>query len=233
MRSENGNVLWYILVAVALFGALSFAIAQSMRGGGGTMDQERTKLAAAEIVDYGASLANAAAQLRLRGIRADLLSFENSTVAGYANAGCLDDSCRIFALEGGGLPYKAPMQAWLDPAQSAQSGFGTWVFSGVNEVEQLGTDGASAANKELIAFLPFVTKALCVALNEKVGMNNPSGAPPQEPDAVGSYALLFTGVYAHGEILSLPEKGRSAGCFEGGGMPGAGTYHYYQVLVAR
>lgn len=230
---ESGNVLWYILIAVVLFGALSFAIAQSMRGGGSTMDEERTKLSASEIVDYGTVLANAASQLRLRGVKADAISLENPAVAGYANANCADDTCKIFALDGGGVTYKAPSADWLDSAQSAQAGYGQWFFSGLNEVEQVGTDGSSAANKELIAFLPYVTRALCVALNQKVGVDNPSGDPPQEADAIGSYGTPFAGAYSHGEILTLPEKGKTAGCFEGGGTPAAGTYHYYQVLVAQ
>lgn len=231
--SQSGNVLWYILIAVSLFGALSFAIAQSMRGGGSTMDQERARLAASEIVDYASVLAHAAAQLRLRGVRAETLSFENPEVAGYANAACTDDTCKIFALDGGGVTYRAPLADWLDSTQSAQTGYGQWVFSGLNEVEQIGTDGAAAANKELIAFLPHINKALCIELNKKVDMANPSGDPPQEADNIGGYGTLFTGTFAHGEILTLPEKGRSAGCFEGGGTPLAGTYHYYQVLVAR
>lgn len=230
---ESGNVLWYILIAVVLFGALSFAIAQSMRGGGSVMDDERTKLTASEIVDYGAVLANAASQLRLRGIKADAISLENPVVAGYANGNCADDTCKIFALDGGGVTYKAPSSDWLDSAQSAQSGYGQWVFSGLNEVDLVGTDGASAANKELIAFLPYVTKALCIALNEKVDMDNPAGDPPQEADTIGSYGAPFTGTYSHGELLTLPEKGKTAGCFEGGGTPATGTYHYYQVLIAR
>lgn len=232
-RPESGNVLWYILIAVVLFGALSFAIAQSMRGGGSVMEDERVKISATEIVDYGTVLANAAAQLRLRGIRADAISLENPTLAGYANANCADDSCKIFALDGGGVTYKAPSADWLDSTQSAQSGYGQWVFSGLNEVEQVGTDGATAANKELIAFLPYLSKTLCIALNDKVGMTNPAGDPPQEADAIGSYGTPFTGTYSHGELLTLPEKGKTAGCFEGGGTPANGTYHYYQVLIAR
>lgn len=233
MPHQAGNVLWYILLAVALFGALSFAIAQSMRGGGSTMDQERVRLAAAEIVDYGSVLAHASSQLRLRGVKAEALSFENAVVAGYANPGCTDDACRIFALSGGGVSYKAPPASWLDSAQSAQAGYGTWVFSGLNEISGVGTDGAAAANKELIAFLPYVSADLCVELNRKTDVDNPGGVPPQEADTIASYATLFTGTYSHGDVVDLPQSGKTAGCFEGGGTPAAATYHYYQVLVAR
>lgn len=233
--AETGNVFWYILVAIVLFASLSYAVSQSSRGSMSAMTEEQARLAATEILDYASTLATATAQLRLRGYKDTEPSYENPLAAGYANAACTEDACRIFAPDGGGVTYKPPPSEWLDPAQSAQPGYGDWVFSGETEVERIGTDGGAAVNKDLLAFLPYVKKALCIELNQKTGVTNPSGNPPAEADQISAYTSLFTGTYAIGESLTLadPNKGKTAGCFEGGGTPAAGTYHFYQVLVAR
>lgn len=232
---ESGNVFWYIMVAIVLFAALSYAVSQSSRGSISAMTQEQARLAATEILDYASTLATATAQLRLRGYKDTALSYENSLTAGYDNASCPEDGCRIFLPEGGGVIYRPPAPEWLDSSHSAQAGYGTWVFSGDTEVERIGTDGGAAANKELIAFLPYVKKALCLEINNKTGVTNPSDNPPAEADQIASYVSLFTGTYGVGESLTLadPNKAKTAGCFEGGGSPAAGSYHFYQVLVAR
>jgi hypothetical protein len=233
--AERGNVFWYIMVAIALFAALSYAVSQSNRGSVAAMSEEQARLAATEILDYASALSTATAQLRLRGFKDTEVSYENPVVAGYANPVCTDGACRIFSPEGGGVAYKAPVTEWLDSSHAADPGYGAWIFSGDNEVDRIGTDGATAANKELIAFLPYVKKALCLELNRKTGVTNPSDMPPREADQIAAYTALFGGTYVHGESLTLPDpdKGKNAGCFEGGGNPSLGTYHFYQVLMAR
>lgn len=233
--AERGNIFFYIMVAIVLFAALSFAVSQSNRGSMSAMSEEQARLAATEVLEYASVLSNATAQLRLRGYKDTEISYENPVSAGYANANCTEEQCKIFSTEGGGVSYKPPPAEWLDSAQSAEAGYGSWIFSGENEVDQVGTDGASAANKELIAFLPYVKKVLCIEVNKKTGVTNPLGDPPREADSIAAYTALFTGSYVHGESLTLPDpdKGKNAGCFEGGGNPAIETYHVYQVLMAR
>lgn len=233
--AERGNVFFYIMVAIVLFAALSYAVSQSNRGSVAAMSEEQARLAATEVLEYASVLSNATAQLRLRGYKDTGVSYENPVVAGYANANCADEACKVFSTEGGGVSYKAPPKDWLDTAHAAESGYGAWIFSGENEIDQVGTDGSSAANKELIAFLPYVKKSICIEINKKTGVTNPLGDPPREADTIADYTSLFSGTYVHGESLTLPDpdKGKNAGCFEGGGTPAIGTYHFYQVLMAR
>ena len=63
--SEKGNVLFLILIAVVLFGALSYAVTNSMRTGSSTTEKEQAKLDQAEIDSYTAALNQGKMRLEL------------------------------------------------------------------------------------------------------------------------------------------------------------------------
>ena len=51
-QKERGSVLFYILIGVVLFAALSYTVSGMMRGGDATMiTEERSRLLAGEILD--------------------------------------------------------------------------------------------------------------------------------------------------------------------------------------
>ena len=97
-----------ILIAVALFAALSYALSQQRDGTKG-LSTEKVRLLASDVIDMGNGLADANARLRLRRIADTAISFENSTVIGYINPNCTDDSCKIFAFDGGGRDWENPV----------------------------------------------------------------------------------------------------------------------------
>lgn len=244
-NAQSGNVLFYILIGVALLAALSYTVAQSGRGNVSTLEADKAALYATEVVAYGNVLAHAAAQLRLRGYRDTELSFENPVLSGYANAGCPEDGCKIFSPDGAGVTYSAPKTEWLDPTLSASTGYGQYYITGNSCVAEVGAGGASchsdsADDEELILILPYVDKTLCAKINDLSGVPNPSGDPPQDgANAFSMNAHKFTGSYTEtypigdGGGAADNLKGKPSGCFEGGGTPAAGTYHYYKVLLAR
>ena len=75
--SESGNVLFYILIAVALLAALSYTVAQSTRGNVGQLSAERARLYATEIIENANVMSSAVSQLRLRGVDLDELCFDH------------------------------------------------------------------------------------------------------------------------------------------------------------
>src|SRR5690348_16442752 len=55
-QSESGNVLFLILIAVALFAALSYAVTQSSRSGSGEATSEKSLISGAQITQYPAGV---------------------------------------------------------------------------------------------------------------------------------------------------------------------------------
>lgn len=142
---ESGNALFFILIAVVMLAALSFAVMQGSRGGAESLSAEKTRLVATEILEYADVVAKAVAQTRLRGFEDTQISFENSAVGGYANANCTDEQCKIFSPSGGGVNYIAPNAEGLDQASAAATTFvnaanlyGQWFFRGVRVFVMLG-----------------------------------------------------------------------------------------------
>lgn len=232
--SESGIALYYIFLGVALFGALSFAVTQMNRGGGDNIKDDVYFLHAGQIVDFGRALQVAVKTLKIDGIPDSRISFENDIVGGYVNAACLTTECEVFDPAGGGVMYRAPESSWLDVTNDTEPTHGEWVFTGANEVSGVGTEGAGAASSELLAILPWVNRSVCVAINDMLEIDNPGGNPPQ--DNLDVDLTAYTGSYSSGDSIGGgdPEiEGRRAGCFEGDGDPAAGSYHFFQVLVAR
>ena len=66
MNKENGNVLFLILIAVALFAALSYAVTQSSRGGGNA-DEERRIIEISEWLQFVGSIRTTIQRMVLNG----------------------------------------------------------------------------------------------------------------------------------------------------------------------
>jgi hypothetical protein len=237
---EGGSVVVWILVAIILFAALSLAVTRGMRGGGeGKIAQDMARARAVDVLQYGASLRGALQALKVEGVSADRISFESPLLSGYANAACTDESCRVFGAGGGGIGYRAPQGDWLDPRETARPLYGQWYFAADVCVDGAGSGDATCAgdgldNEDIVAFLPWIRKEVCIGINEKLGVDNPGGNPPVETASAWGVAVpKFTGGFSDGTVLNQP--GLSAGCFVGSGVnsPPAGTYAFFQVLSAR
>jgi hypothetical protein len=223
---ESGSSLMFILVAVVLFAALTYAISRS-DSGAKNLSEERVRLVATEIIDTGNRLAETAARLRLKGTTPDVISLENGAVAGYVNAACTADTCKVFAFAGGGLE-------WEEPSPDANNGE-NWGYTGDVAVENIGTTAA-----DLVVFLPNLPLTVCDKINKMLGLPSAPNPPPME---AGGTIDKFTGSY-NGIPVSFNNAfldGQKSGCAKLStaqgtaidGAPLANIYAFYQVLLVN
>ena len=232
-KTESGNALWFILLAIILLGGLTVMMSRSSNTSGDTGDYERRQIHASEIMRYAKGIEVAVSTMKTRGCSENEVSFETSAVAGYANASApTDESCHVFETAGGGQVYKTPKDDWLVPSDAQTTRRGDWFFTGDNNVSGVGT----SAGEELLIFLPYIHQSLCIAINDLLGVTNPSGVPPQEDSATG--VTQYTGSFGSETISDSGSNlsGEKTGCFQGGDTSypfDDDHYIFYHVLLTR
>lgn len=179
-NGEGGNVLFLILIAVALFAALSYAMSKSS----GTANSSQSKsselnLQTSQLLQYLASLKQNVLRLKTRGCDITEMSFERAPFDGsdanYINPNSPSDfSCHLFHPDGAGTPE------WkTQPFQNQDLVFSSYKsprFTATWYVEDIGID----QRPELMALIGIVNEDLCYQLNEKLGVDNPSGVLPKK-----------------------------------------------------
>ncbi len=174
-HTQNGNVLFLILIAVALFAALSFAISSSLRSGDTNASVEQRSAAASQILQYASGLRSTIQRLILSGCTEQQLSFEGPPFSGsgaYFNPNSpANFSCHIFHNNGGG------QSPWFYQTQiQGQNVFGSYrspLYNVTWGVSRIGNNRG-----DLTMILGMTDGNLCRELNQRLGVNNPSGQPP-------------------------------------------------------
>jgi len=242
IRNQSGNVLFYILIGVTLLAALSYTVAQTNRGGAQSVSKEKAGIVASEVIGYADIVGNAVSQLRLRGVSVNKISFENEEVTGYENANCIDDSCKIFDLDGGGIVYAVPKEDWLESKYSSEPRYKELYFNG----SAMGLGKGSDTKDDLILFIPYLKKSVCIAINDALSIPLDTDDIPSEKNGPFETAAKFDGsyndvpdFYVAGDNTAGQDElfsSYSAGCTKSSGAgaaPVSGSYHFFKVLIAR
>ena len=95
-QSERGNVLFLILIAVALFAALSYVVTQSTRSGGGSTEREKNILSSAQMTQYPTALRTAIIRQVLGGVAIETVLFNAPGTFGAST------NLEVFHPSGGG-----------------------------------------------------------------------------------------------------------------------------------
>ena len=102
-NQQTGNALFLILIAVALFAALSYAITQSGRGGG-SIEKEQMAINVAVYQQYLYGIDTAIDRMMITGSTISDIVFYN-TPNDHSSGACTSGQHCIFAPEGGGVTY--------------------------------------------------------------------------------------------------------------------------------
>ena len=162
-KTQNGSVIFWILIAVGLMAALSYAFMGSSRNSTSMITDTQADAYASEIIAYGNEVKSAVKRLRLRGCSDTEISFENnvSSPIDYTNLNSpADESCHIFSLAGGSLNWPTYSDAiyenavdWYPPIQ----------FNADNDI--IGTKSSEA---DLVMFHASINETICAKLNERL-----------------------------------------------------------------
>lgn len=233
-KATDGNALFFILIAVALFAALSYAVTKSDRGSG-SITREKIGIDAANIIQYAGALQTAAQRLVIANKCNDTqISFENPNQPGlYINPSSpLDKSCHIFDPAGGNVAWRpTPVSTGLNLP---------YMFSGANRLllssHTWCVNAGSICIQTISMFLPIASESLCREINK--GLNLPATLAIDKINNV-----LFTGAYGVGN--DLPDdggnmagyKGQRGGCLQtqAGEYPRTvgGNYFFFNVLTEK
>ena len=229
---ERGSVIFYVLIAVVLLAALSYAVSNSIRGNVQQLSEDRARLYASEILEYANIMANAVAQLRLRGVDDDMLCFDdpNWGADDYDHAGCTDNLNKIFHPSGAGLTWTQPPSEAMDSAASPDN---IWHIYGDNEIQDVGETCGDSSCADLILVVDELAQQTCIEINELLDITNPGDVPPTDTD-MGE--TRYIGAFGYSETIGDEAgvanfRGRTSACFQRTAAPA--EYVFYKVLIAR
>ena len=235
-NAEKGNVLFLILIAVALFAALSYAVTSSTRSGGGDASDETNLVNTASITQYPTGVRTSLIRMQVsRGVAPASMQF--NPPSDFGNCDPVAGTSCVFHPSGGNATYVlAPTHVMASGAQ------GTWTFNGDFEIVNVGTTTSGSANgNEIIAFLPGVSQGVCAQINTELGI---SGIPDTGTDVAGADAATEgylriqddgTGFATTNDITigtggdagtGGELDGQALGCLQNNG----GDYVYYHVI---
>ncbi len=217
----SGNILIYILGAILLLGLLIVALKGSFQEGTG-IDAEKALMSANDIQRYGAEMERGVSYILRNNFSETDIRFANPNAA--SSYGSIDDDPRrqVFSPQGGGVEWRA--------APAIQTSPTPWSFCAQTAIAGVGSTCTDASCADLVAYLMFLPKELCLRINDAVGVSNPLGNPPVDSDG-WTWGVPFLGTYSYAATLSTAGNetfGKQEACVEAGG-----TYHYYRVLLAR
>jgi hypothetical protein len=156
MNSQRGNMLFYILIAIVLFAAISFMVSRMLSGGGDAGSRETAKLGAQSILEYVQKAKITVQDMKLNGVDTANLSFLKSGDAGYTTA---PHTNKVWHPDGGGLPMPQLNRVLVTDTFSPVSG----VYMVRNMVENIG----SSADDVIISFRG-LRKVVCEELNRQM-----------------------------------------------------------------
>lgn len=216
-----------ILIAVALFAAVSYAVTQSGRGGANA-DKERAIVYASQIVQGATAIQQAVQRMVLTGTAPASLDFcSDGTTAGCSEGSDPDILCAtgadcVYAPEGGGaLPIEAPEGSQLSGVARLMR------HSAAMTVEGIGTGATNIGG-----IVTNLTKEVCDQINQGLWKENTFSTNVTGVD----FAAIGTGNILLNTAKCASCVGKPYGCYDfclGGSCGVSNVYTYYHIFVEQ
>ncbi len=224
-QKESGNALIYVLVAIALFAALTFTLGrQSDTGESSGLGEGQAELIATQLISYAAQAKQSLDQMLYSGANIDDIDF---TLPGDVNFETAPTTDKIYHPDGGGLiPGKLPANAIDENIADPPAG---WYMGRFNNVEW-----TPSAAYDIILVAYQISKPICEQINLSI---NGSAAIPVMGDSIME-TMIDDSLYSSGTNVELTTDGSSTICPECNKMPSLcvqnaaqTAYGFYTVLA--
>ena len=223
-RSQRGNILFLILLAVVLFAALSYAVTSSTRGGGKDGGEEKARVFATQLIEIGAALETTVLRtMMIDGTRDYGLDFSGPNSNMSPNNACSSEKCRIVQ---NGKVALISIPDWASSSTNVGSHWRKPYFL-VASVENVGTTAP-----DLLVIHLYLHSSVCDAVNRVVGL--------PDSDALSAETAMST--WYNSNLVSFPTspsvigdqevrlRGRTTFCYR---ATGGSTYNFAHVILAR
>jgi len=190
-------MLILILIACALFGALTYAVSQNMRGSTGQMTSDQSKLAAEDIISYANTLGNTVQKLKLQGCADNQFDFVtgstwtlvNGSPTMTANPSAPASGCSVFSAQDGktqSIIFPINYTTGVTPGPTSTA-------LGHGKIYRVAVPGVGSSEQDVVYCLARLSTDVCLKINDALGVTNPGGSPPQISHTATNYDGTFTG----------------------------------------
>lgn len=236
-RTQRGNALIYVLIALALFAALGFTL---MRSGdsseAGRLDEDRAQLYVSQIVSYAAQAKSTFDQMNMQNTRAGQVDF---MLPSHSDFNTTNTIHKIYHPDGGGLiPGSLPPAAIratniTTPADPAPG----WYIGRFNNLDWTPRSVAEAASpdyEEIILTAYGLDPLICGLLNKNI---TGSATIPTMSSAL-KLVLVDDSHYSTGTNVNMTTTGATPVCAACAGkgalcVQQGGIYAYYNVIAVQ
>lgn len=232
-QKERGNIMFMILIAIALIAVLTAVISGSNNSENAGIDSETLTIRVSEIQRYASELERGINYIMQNPVSESDIRFaiptDTANATGYGDlAADTDPTDQMFHQDGGAANYRAP-------PQDIQSAASPWEFYGGTRIPGAGTDRA-----DLIAVLPNVTQQFCEKIND---VNGQTATPAEDGSGninegasarFGSGGTPVTFDDATPNTLNAATFSKTPAlqaCVTVAGSPN--QYHFYHVIMPR
>jgi hypothetical protein len=221
-RYEQGNVILIVLVALAVFAALAYAVMKPSRTVQDNADVS-VMVNSAMVTQFPKMVHKSVIRLITEGVALENQEFN-------APDTIVDPKRSIFHEDGGKVTYaNAPSTVMAGDAE------GTWSFNMNFEIDGLSSSAKGIAGNEMIAFLSDVNQTICEQVNQEMGIMG----IPATPNYEAAIQVNQTNETTINQVKNVSLKsasgnefdGKLYGCLQNGGLNG--PYVFYYVLAQR